>query len=59
MNHAKALLINALFFGLLTVAYDLAAQQDNSHPNDVQEPVKSLGEIAKEARKTRRFVPKP
>ena len=49
----KALLTNALLFGLLAVAYDRPAQRDNSHPNDAQEPVKSLGEIAKEAKKNK------
>jgi hypothetical protein len=53
MNHAKALLTNALFFRLLAVASALPGQQNNSHPNDAQEPVKSLGEIAKEAKKSK------
>jgi hypothetical protein len=53
MNHVKALLTNALLFGLLAVAYALPAQQDNSHSNDAQEPVKSLGEIAKDAKKNK------
>ena len=53
MNRAKALLTNALLFGLLTAACALLAQQENSHPNDAQESVKSLGEIAKEAKKNK------
>ena len=53
MNHVKALLTNALLFGLLTAACALPAQQENPHPNDAQEPVKSLGEIAKEAKKNK------
>jgi hypothetical protein len=53
MNYAKALLTTALLFGFLTAACALPAPQDNSHPNDAQESVKSLGEIAKEARKNK------
>jgi hypothetical protein len=51
MNHTKALLTNALLFGLLTATCALSAQQENPHSYDAQEPVKSLGEIAKEAKK--------
>ncbi len=53
MIYAKALLTTALLFGLITAAYALPAQQDNSHPGDAQEPPKSLGEIAKEAKKNK------
>src|SRR6266436_8223111 len=53
MNHAKALLTNALLFGLLTATCALPAQQGNSRPNDAPEPAKSLGEIAKEAKKNK------
>lgn len=54
MIYAKALLTKALLFGLLTgAAYALPAQQDNPHPGDTQEPPKSLGEIAKEAKKNK------
>jgi hypothetical protein len=53
MNHTKALLTNALLFGLLTTTCALYARQENPHSNDAQEPVKSLGEIAKEAKKNK------
>ena len=53
MNHTKALLTNALLFGLLTAPCALSAQQENPHSKDAQEPVKSLGEIAKEAKKNK------
>ncbi len=53
MIYAKALLTNALLFGLMTAALAIPAQQDNSHPSDAQEPPKSLGEIAKEAKKNK------
>src|ERR1700730_107355 len=49
----KTVSTNALLFGLLAVAYDRPAHRDNSHPNDAQEPLKSLGEIAKEAKKNK------
>jgi hypothetical protein len=51
MIYPTALLTNALLFGLLTAASALPAQQDNSHTGETQEPPKSLGEIAKEAKK--------
>ena len=54
MTYAKALLTNALLFGLLTACtYAFPAQQDNSHPGDTQESPKSLGEIAKEAKRSK------
>ena len=53
MIYAKAMLTNALLFGLLAAAYALPAQQDNSQPADAQELSKSLGEIAKEAKKNK------
>jgi hypothetical protein len=53
MIYAKALLTNALLFGLLTAALAAPVPQDNSHPGDAQEPPKSLGEIAKEAKKNK------
>ncbi len=51
MIYAKALVTKALLFGLLTATYALPAPQDSSSVGDGQKPVKSLGEIAKEARK--------
>jgi hypothetical protein len=51
MYHAKALLTKALLFGFLSAACGLVAQQDNSRPNDAAP--KSLGEIAKEAKKNK------
>jgi hypothetical protein len=53
MIYPKALLTKALLFGLLTAAYGLPEPQDNPHPADTQEPPKSLGEIAKEAKKNK------
>jgi hypothetical protein len=53
MNHTKALLNNALLFGLLTATCALSAQQENPHSYDAQEPIKSLGEIAREAKKNK------
>jgi hypothetical protein len=53
MNPTKALLTNALLFGLLTATCALSAQQENPHSNDAQEPVKSLGEMAKEVKKNK------
>ena len=53
MIYAKAMLTNALLFGLLAPAYALPTQQDNSQPADAQESSKSLGEIAKEAKKNK------
>lgn len=53
MIYAKALLTNALLFGLLTAACALPAQQDSSQPGNSQEPPQSLGEIAKEAKKNK------
>lgn len=48
-----ALLTKALLFGLLSTACAFAVPQDSSHPADAQEPAKSLGEIAKEAKKNK------
>jgi hypothetical protein len=53
MNCAKALLTTALLLGFVTAACALPTQQDNSHLNDSQEAAKSLGEIAREARKNK------
>ena len=53
MIYAKALLTKALLFGLLTATYALSAPQDSSSTGDGQKPVKSLGEIAREARKNK------
>ena len=53
MIYAKALLTKALLFGLLTATYALPAPQDSSSMGDGQKPVKSLGEIAREARKNK------
>ncbi|MGA9813364.1 MAG: hypothetical protein WBQ64_11335 [Terriglobales bacterium] len=50
---AKALLTKALLFSLLTATYALAAPQDSSSTGGGQKPVKSLGEIAREARKNK------
>ena len=43
MIYAKALLTNALLFGLLTASLALPAPQDNSHPNDAQETAQVIG----------------
>ncbi len=53
MIYAKALLPKALLFGLLTATYALPAPQDSLSTGDGQKPAKSLGEIAKEARKNK------